>query len=276
MIPGSLISLRERAKELQCLYNIEKTLTIDDLSFDKLLIKLTEIIPDGWQFPHLCYAFIEYENNLYGLNSLIESKWAQISEIIVDNNIVGKIVVCYSDKPNSGDCFLPEEYKLLNTIAGRLSQFIFSNKLKRTIELLSKESLNFKEDQYLKPISDEHWKWRFRMVENIADKTDFKYYGLKAMYVIGSTKEANAGPGSDIDLLIHFNGTEYQKKLFKAWIDGWNYSLSEFNREKTGYRLKDGIIDLHIITDEDIVQKSSFAVMIGNVNNSARLLKKVE
>ncbi|MEZ5000223.1 MAG: nucleotidyltransferase domain-containing protein [Bacteroidales bacterium] len=60
------------------------------------------------------------------------------------------------------------------------------------------------------------------MVENIADKTDFKYYGLKAMYVIGSTKEANAGPGSDIDLLIHFNGTEYQK-LFKAWIDGWNY-----------------------------------------------------
>ena len=177
--------------------------------------------------------------------------------------------------PKSGECFLPEEYKLLNTVAGRLSQYIFYNKLTSTIELLSNEVLNYKEDQYLKPFSDEHWKWRYRMVQNIAEQTDFDYYGLKAMYIIGSTKEATAGPGSDIDLMVHFIGTEEQKKLFLAWIDGWNHSLSEYNREKTGYSLKDGIIDLHIITDEDIAQKNSFAIMIGNANNPARLIKKV-
>lgn len=258
MDPDSLLSLRERAKELQCLYDIEKILNIEALSFDEVFSKVIEAIPDGWQFPHLCYAIIEYENKRFVLTSREESEWSQSSEIIVDNNIVGKIIVCYSDIPTGGDIFLPEEYKLLKAIAGRLSQFIFYDKLKRTIDLLSKEALNYKEDQYLKAFSDEHWKWRLRMVQNIADKTDFDYYGLKAMYIIGSTKEANAGPGSDIDLLVHFNGSEEQKNLFKAWIDGWNHSLSEFNREKTGYSLKGGIIDLHIISDKEIAQKKQF------------------
>jgi predicted nucleotidyltransferase len=276
MTLSSIISLQERAKELQCLYDIEKILNIEAVSFDKVFDGVIKAIPGGWQFPQLCYAIIEYENKRFVLYNRGLSEWFQASEIIVDNNIVGKITVCYSDRPAGRDCFLPEEYKLLNTISGRLSQFIFYDKLKRTIDLLSQEALNYKEDQYLKPFSDEHWKWRLRMVQNIADKTDFSYYGLKAMYIIGSTKEAKAGPGSDIDLLVHFIGTEEQKNLFKAWIDGWNHSLSEFNRQKTGYSLKEGIIDLHIISDKDIEQKNSFAVMIGNANNPARLLKKLE
>ena len=123
---------------------------------------------------------------------------------------------------------------------------------------------------------DEYWKWRFQMAQNIANKTDFKYYGIKAIYIIGSTKEATAGPASDIDLLVHFNGTEFQNSLFKSWIDGWNHSLSEFNRQKTGYSLEDGLIDLHLITDDDIEKNTSFAVMIGNPNNSARLLKQIK
>lgn len=276
MNSGSLSSLQERAKELQCLYNIEKILSLEALSFDNLLLKIIETIPEGWQYPELCYAIIEYENKSFTLNNREKSEWNQFSEIIVDNNIVGKIIVCYKERPGSGDCFLPEEYKLLNTIAGRLSQFIFYDKLKRTIELLSREAITYKEDLYLKSISDEHWKWRLKMVQIIADKTDFKYYGIKAMYIIGSTKEATAGPASDIDLMVHFIGTEDQEKLLTAWIDGWNHSLSEFNRQKTGYSLKDGIIDLHLISDEDIRQSNSFAVMIGNINNPARLLKKAE
>jgi len=148
--------------------------------------------------------------------------------------------------------------------------------LEKTVKLLSEEAIKKNEVQYLKNFNDEHWKWRLRMVQNIADKTNFEYYGLKAMYIIGSTKEAKAGPASDIDLLVHFNGTEYQKNLFKSWIDGWNHSLSEINRQKTGYKLEDGIIDLHIVTNEDIKNNTSFAVMIENINNPARLLKKIE
>lgn len=269
-------SLQERAKELHCIYDIEKVFTNKALTYNEVFYQILEIIPNGWQYSSVCNAAIEFENQKFVLENFQESEWLQSSEIIVDNNIVGKIEVFYTNIPFSGECFLPEEKKLLNTIAERLSLFIFYDRLEKTVKLLSEEATNKNEDHYLKNVSDEHWKWRFRMVKNIADKTNFIYYGVKAMYIIGSTKEANAGPASDIDILVHFNGTENQKNLFKAWIDGWNHSLSEFNREKTGYILKDGLIDLHIITDVDIEKKTSFAVMIENTTNPARLIKKVE
>jgi hypothetical protein len=36
------------------------------------------------------------------------------------------------------------------------------------------------------------------------------------------------------------------------------------------------LIDLHIITADDITARSSYAVMIGSVHNSARLLLRKE
>lgn len=266
--------LQERAKELQCLYDIENVLSDEKKDFHHIFNKIVDIIPNGWQFPPFCHAIIELDDNLFFLQESDVPELSQTAELIVDNNIVGKIVVFYKDLPLTKEVFLAEEQKLLNTIANRLSIFIFNCRLKKTIKLLSEKKDITNEQNYLEDYKDEYWKWRFQMAQKIANKTDFKYYGIDAIYVIGSTKEATAGPASDIDLLVHFKGTEYQKNLFKSWIDGWNHSLSEFNRRKTGYKLEDGLIDLHIITDEDIEKKTSFAVMIGSANNPARLLKK--
>ena len=55
--------------------------------------------------------------------------------------------------------------------------------------------------------SEDHWHWRLRMAERMAARLDPERFGVKAMYVFGSTKNATAGPGSDIDLLVHFQGT---------------------------------------------------------------------
>ena len=41
------------------------------------------------------------------------------------------------------------------------------------------------------------------MAETIVDQMDKKAFDVKAVYIFGSTKNANAGPESDIDLLIH-------------------------------------------------------------------------
>ncbi|HAF28089.1 MAG TPA: hypothetical protein DCG75_03480 [Bacteroidales bacterium] len=266
--------LQERAKELQCLYDIENVLSDEKKDFHYIFNKIVDIIPNGWQFPPFCHAIIELDDNLFYLQESDVPELSQTAELIVDNNIVGKIVVFYKDLPFTNEVFLAEEQKLLNTIANRLSIFIFNCRLRKTIKLLSEKKDIANEQNYLDDYKDEYWKWRFQMAQKIANKTDFKYYGIDAIYIIGSTKEATAGPASDIDLLVHFKGTEYQKNLFKSWIDGWNHSLSEFNRRKTGYKLEDGLIDLHIITDEDIEKKTSFAVMIGSANNPARLLKK--
>jgi hypothetical protein len=113
-----------------------------------------------------------------------------------------------------------------------------------------------------------HWRWRHRMAEALAAQIDPDRFGVVAMYLLGSTKNANAGPESDIDILIHFRGTESQQKELTAWLQGWSLCLSEINYLLTGHKTK-GLLDIHIITDLDIRNRTSFAVKIGAVTDAA-------
>ena len=117
-----------------------------------------------------------------------------------------------------------------------------------------------------------YWKWRLQMAEHIASRLDPKRFGIKALYVFGSTKNANAGLGSDIDLLIHFAGDEKMRKELLDWFEGWSLCLAQMNYLKTGYR-SEGLLDVHIITDKDIKEKTSFAVKIGAATDPARPLR---
>jgi len=112
---------------------------------------------------------------------------------------------------------------------------------------------------FLKP--PDHWTWRMQKVEELADSLDPKLYAIETMYLIGSTKDGSAGPGSDIDLLIHFKGDEEQKEKLLSWLDKWNKKLSKENKERTGLEVG-GLLDIHIITDEDIRKKTSWATHI--------------
>jgi len=117
--------------------------------------------------------------------------------------------------------------------------------------------------------TEPHWHWRLRATETIASVMDAERFGVKAFYVFGSTKNATAGPASDIDLLIHFIGSPQQLSDLKSWLEGWSLSLSHTNFLKTGYHTN-GLLDVHIITDEDIKKRTSFAVKIGAVTDAAR------
>lgn len=116
-----------------------------------------------------------------------------------------------------------------------------------------------------------YWRWRLRMAERIAAHLAPERFGVKGFYVIGSTKNATAGPASDIDLLIHFAGTKRQKEDLLLWLDGWSLTLAELNYQRTGYA-SDGLLDIHLVTDEDIAKKTSYAVKIGAVTDAARPL----
>jgi len=112
---------------------------------------------------------------------------------------------------------------------------------------------------YLK--SPDHWSWRMQKVEEIAEKLDSELYGIESLYLIGSTKEGTAGPASDIDLLVHFKGTEEQREKLIAWFEKYGKKIDEENRQRTGLKTN-GLLDIHIITDEDIKKKDSWATHI--------------
>jgi pyruvate,water dikinase len=119
--------------------------------------------------------------------------------------------------------------------------------------------------------TDEHWRWRLQTAENIAAQLDPDRFGVKAFYLFGSTKNATAGPQSDIDILIHFQGTEDQRKGLLNWLDGWSLCLSQENYRRTGYE-SNGLLDVHLITDEDLLNRTSYAAKIKATTDPARLI----
>lgn len=116
------------------------------------------------------------------------------------------------------------------------------------------------------------WKWRYHMAEEIASHLDPEKFGVSNMYIFGSAKNATAGPGSDIDLLVHFHGSERQKKDLNLWFQGWSQALAEMNYLRTGYQ-SDELLDIHFVTDDDIQKKSSYAMKIGAVTDAAKKLE---
>jgi predicted nucleotidyltransferase len=109
---------------------------------------------------------------------------------------------------------------------------------------------------------ENHWRWRLRMANQLAAELDPRQYGVVALYLLGSTKNATAGEGSDVDLLVRFRGTVQQEKELRSWLGIWRRRLAEMNYERTGHRL-DGLLDVHWIIDSDIKRRTSYAVRIG-------------
>lgn len=114
--------------------------------------------------------------------------------------------------------------------------------------------------------------WRHMIAEKIAAGLDMDHFGVKGIYLIGSTKRFSAGPGSDIDLLVHFAGSDDQKRELLAWFRGWGECLAVFNGEIYASQ-SNNLLDIHFISDDDIRQQTSFGVMINSMHDRAKPLK---
>ncbi|GAB4128291.1 MAG: hypothetical protein Fur0015_01990 [Ignavibacteriales bacterium] len=117
----------------------------------------------------------------------------------------------------------------------------------------------------------EDWKWRYNFAEKIAKKIDPDEFGVKAIYLYGSTKNANANSQSDIDLIVHIEDNPEKRKLLEKWFEGWSFALAEMNYLRTGIKKKT-LLDVQYITDEDIENKNQFAMKINAVTDSAQAL----
>ncbi len=158
---------------------------------------------------------------------------------------------------------------------GRILQILMNADLDEAVALLVQPDLGIAAPIQLKNnvehSADHHWRWRMRMIEHIASQIDPARFGVKGFYVFGSTKNGTAGPGSDIDILVHFKGTKKQQESLSLWLEGWSLCLGELNYLQTGYK-SDGLLDIHIITDDDIAHRNSYAIKIGAVTDAARSL----
>ena len=219
-------ALRERAKELRCLYAVDAVVANRALSPAEAFSQIVNEIPDGWQHPQTTGASIEYLGRAYVGPRF--SKDAQIlsEPICLWETTVGRISV--SDR--SDEPFLPEESELLRRIASRLGEYL---EWKHT-ELIGERHAGRRN----------HWAWRERFAQALADQIDPERFGVERVFVGGSTARGDAGPGSDIDLYVVFRGSLDQRTELAAWLEGWSMCLAEVALQQTGQPFPDGILNV--------------------------------
>lgn len=121
------IKLRERVKELKCLYDLSKIALKAGNDVSVILNKTLEILPDAMQFPNLAEVSITYGKLNYTTKEFSTCKHHISSSIGIGNKKVGALKVGYravSKKVATRNLFLTEEKNLIKIVARELSLFI--------------------------------------------------------------------------------------------------------------------------------------------------------
>jgi len=128
--------LQERAKELNCLYNVQELLSKTELSIDEICQGIIKAIPPGWQYPEISQARITLDGKVFKTDDFSETPWMQKTDIVVQDEVMGQITVAYNEeKPEIDEGpFLKEERKLIDTIAEQLGYTIFNRRLREVFE----------------------------------------------------------------------------------------------------------------------------------------------
>src|SRR5512139_169491 len=123
---GAQWALRERVKELTCLYGIAKVAGRPELDLDHRLTEIVELLPPGWQYPHLTEARITLGGRAFSTPGFRESPHRQSAVIRVDGLPRGVVEVVYTDSTPDMDegPFLKEERSLLDEIARQVGRIV--------------------------------------------------------------------------------------------------------------------------------------------------------
>jgi len=131
-----LENLNERNKELNCIYKTDELLRQLTISLDDLFRQLIDLITQSYRYHEICRCCISFNEKEYISEGFRLTDLMQKAEIRVDGKVAGSITVCYI-KPLRLEkgVFLPEETRLLNTIAQKLSDYFDYRNLRESIEI---------------------------------------------------------------------------------------------------------------------------------------------
>lgn len=232
MTVDEIHALKERAKELRCLYAVDAVVADRSQTPSEVFSRVLREIPVGWQNSSEVSGCIEYLGRRYPGPGLDRVGRILSEPLHLWGVAVGRIAV--SDRSESAmtaeDPFLLEEAELLRSIAARLGEYL---EWKHT-ELVDDRSAGKRN----------HWAWRERFASALADRMDAGRFGVARLFMGGSTARGDAGPGSDIDLYVVFEGSSAQRRDLASWLEGWGLCLGEIALQQTGQPFPSGILNV--------------------------------
>jgi len=122
----SLYALKERIKEMTCLYYISGIYEEYAQDPEAIIKRIVQHIPKAFQYAEVTSASIRIDKTVYYSDEFQSSQNFLSSDIILANNQSGSLIVYYPDLTASIEPmhFLPEEQQLLDMISQKISMVI--------------------------------------------------------------------------------------------------------------------------------------------------------
>jgi hypothetical protein len=177
--------LNERTKELKCLYGTFSLFNKMDVSLEKILQEVVDLIPSGLQFPEIACAKLMIADMEYRSERYMLSNWILTATIVANKKQVGVLEIAYTEKRE--DCFkgpfLEEEVFLLEAVASLIGQSIQRKALEdEKIKLYEEIKINYEKIlsgfilicSSCKSICDEEGTWH-QLEAYVQKKTNAKF-----------------------------------------------------------------------------------------------------
>ena len=118
------LQLRERIKELACLYKLTKLIEKNENSLDKILQGTIALLPESWQYPEITCARIRYRELVFQSSNFKSTQWRQKAPIFISGLQEGEVEVHYLKKKPRQDegPFLKEERLLIDAVSNRIAK----------------------------------------------------------------------------------------------------------------------------------------------------------
>jgi len=156
---GLELALRERLKELRCLYGISQLAEQHGNSLPELLRGIVRLLPFSWQHPEICQARLTLYHLCYQTEGFQESVWVQTAPIRVRGEKAGLVEVFYLQERSkvAEGPFLEEERHLLDAVAERVGKMVeqFQVEQRLEVERSALKDANSALKQVLTQIEDE-------------------------------------------------------------------------------------------------------------------------
>ena len=86
--------LKERVKELNCLYEISSVINDKETSLQAALQKIVNIIPPAMQYPDISSARIQFGDDVFESVGFGDSPWRLSSDLRILGETVGTLSIC--------------------------------------------------------------------------------------------------------------------------------------------------------------------------------------
>jgi signal transduction histidine kinase len=119
-------SLRERIKELTCLYGIAQLAERRGVRLGQTLQEIAECLPPAWQYPEIAAARIVLDDDCFETAGFHECVEKQVADLVVKGQPRGSVEVGYTrPKPELDEGpFLTEERSLIDTVARQIAVLV--------------------------------------------------------------------------------------------------------------------------------------------------------